>query len=73
MVSALIQGVAISMAATRTVAAPVVASVALCWTTALIVQLAGWQVEQDERFDSSFLQRVAPSAMRLTIADVTES
>jgi hypothetical protein len=36
---ALIQGVAVSMAATRSVAAPVVASVALCWTTALIVQL----------------------------------
>ena len=36
---ALVQGIAISMVATRSVAAPVVASVTLCWTLALAVQL----------------------------------
>lgn len=36
---ALIQGVAIAMAATQTVAAPVVASLAACWSAALAVQL----------------------------------
>jgi hypothetical protein len=34
----LIQGVAIAMTATRTVAAPVVLSVAVCWSAALLVQ-----------------------------------
>lgn len=35
---ALIQGMAISMAATHTVAAPVLASVTMCWATAVILQ-----------------------------------
>ena len=37
---ALIQGVAIAMTATRTVAAPVVISVAICWTATVAIQLA---------------------------------
>lgn len=37
---ALVQGVAITMAATGTVAAPVLASVTICWSTALVLQLA---------------------------------
>ena len=36
---ALVQGLAIAMAATHTVAAPVVVSVTICWTAALLVQL----------------------------------
>ena len=36
---ALVQGVTISMAATETVAAPVVASVTACWAVAVAVQV----------------------------------
>jgi len=36
---ALIQGVAISMTATRTVAAPVVISLTICWTTVILIQI----------------------------------
>ena len=38
---AVLQGAAIAMAATHTIAAPVFASVTLCWSAAVLVQLAG--------------------------------